>query len=78
MQHTFTQNDLVAFAYRETPTRLTRVIETALLKDADLRAEYTELVGTSRELNQLRFDAPILSRQLILLHSSMASEEAHA
>jgi hypothetical protein len=52
MIKTFTQNDLIRYLYHETTERETKEINKALLCDADLQKQYTELTTTKEHLNE--------------------------
>ena len=51
MIKTFTQNDLIRYVYHETTERETREINKALICDAELQAQYKELIATKNQLD---------------------------
>ena len=75
MKHSYTQNDLVSYIYKEKTVSERLAIQEALRTDWDLKTSYDELVEGYNALPKIRFRPSLSSVKKLLKYSSNALVE---
>lgn len=77
MQHSFTQNQLLRFIYKETSIAETREIQQGLEEDQELYEKYQALMNGYQQLPKVQFNPSDSAIQNILGYSQQSAVEFH-
>lgn len=69
MIRTFTQDDLIRYAYHETTEEETREIEKAIICDSELESAYKKICGVKKRLDETQISPSERVTQNILNYS---------
>ncbi len=77
MQHSFTQNQLLRFIYKETSIAETRAIQEGLEENQELFEKYQALMNGYQQLPKVQFNPSDSAIQNILGYSQQSAVEFH-